>query len=177
MTRRSQVCAAVLAAVLALTLAGCAGGGSAGSSSSGGTIASPAAARLTQARAQLDSDIAACTAQHGYEPFKATGMPENALVPGELEWRQCAYMAARTYARANPNMRLSYELLIHDDRTMTEQIQAGTLTRSQRSAAVEARLADIRAQEAAQLQAAQGAAEADQEQMRNTVETMRGFAM
>jgi hypothetical protein len=165
--------AAACAALFAFALASCASDSPSGSTAA----ASPDVQRITQARAQLDKDIAACTAQHGYEPFKTTGMPENALVPGELEWRQCAYAAARNYARANPNMRLSYELLIHDDRTMTEQIQAGTLTRSQRSAAIEARLADIRTQEAAQLQAAQGAAEKDQRQMQNTVETMRGFAM
>lgn len=173
MTRKSHLCAAILAALFAFGLAGCAGD----SSSSSSTAASPAAARITQARAKLDSDIAACTAQHGYDPYKTTGLPENALVPGELEWRQCAYTAARNYARINSGMRLQYELLIHDDRAMTEQIQAGTMTRTQRRAAVEARLADIREQEAAQLQAAQGAAEADQEQMRNTVETLRGFAM
>lgn len=168
--------AAACAALFALALASCAGN-SGGSGAGAAPAASPEVAKLTAARAKLDSDIAACTAQHGYEPFKTTGMPENALVPGELEWRQCAYAAARNYARINSGMRLSYELLIHDDRTMTEQIQAGTLTRSQRSAAVQARLADIREQEEAQLQAAQGAAEEDQRQMQNTVETMRGFAM
>lgn len=167
--------AAACAALFALALASCAGNSPSGSGAAT-AAASPDVQRITQARAQLDKDIAACTAQHGYQPF-ATGLPENALVPGELEWRQCAYTAARNYARINSGMRLSYELLIHDDRTMTEQIQAGTLTRSQRRAAIEARLADIREQEAAQLQAAQGAAEEDQRQMQNTVETMRGFAM
>ena len=170
--------AAACAALFALALGACAGDSSGGSGSGAAPAAtSPSPQRITQARAQLDSDIAACTQQFGYDPYKTTGLPENALVPGELDWRQCAYAAARNYARINSGMRLQYELLIHDDRTMTEQIQAGTMTRSQRRAAVEARLADIRTQEEAQLQAAQGAAEADQQQMRNTVETMRGFAM
>jgi hypothetical protein len=169
--------AAACAALLALALSSCAGETSSGSSTAAPAATSPTVQRITQARAKLDSDIAACTQKFGFDPFKTTGLPENALVPGELEWRQCAYTAARNYARINTGMRLQYELLIHDDRTMTDQIQAGTLTRSQRRAAVEARLADIRAQEEAQLQAAQGAAEADQQQMRNTVETMRGFAM
>ncbi|CAN0431932.1 unnamed protein product, partial [Phaeothamnion confervicola] len=160
--------------LFAFSLTGCAGDTS---TSASATVSSPAAARLTQARAKLDSDIAACTAAHGYDPRNATGIDEHALAPGELEWRDCAYKAARNYARVNSGMRLQYELLIHDDRTMTAQIQAGTFTRTERRAAVEARLADIREQEAAQLQAAQGAAEADQQQMRNTVETMRGFAM
>jgi hypothetical protein len=170
--------AAACAAFLALALASCASDSPSGSSAGSTAAAAPEVQRITQARAKLNSDIAACTAQHGYDPFKTTtGLPENALVPGELEWRECAYEAARNYARINSGMRLQYELLIHDDRAMTEQIQAGTMTRTQRRAAVEARLADIRAQESAQLQAAQGAAEADQQQMRNTVETMRGFAM
>lgn len=173
---RTHILPAAFAALFALALASCAGDG--GGSSAGATPApAPEVAKLTAARARLNGDIAACTAQHGYDPFKMTGLPENALAPGELAWRDCAYKAARTYARANPSMRLSYELLIHDDRTMTAQLQAGTMTRTQRRAAVDARLADIRTQEEAQLQAAQGAAESDQQQMRNTVETMRVFAM
>ncbi len=175
MIARSHL-AAACAALLAFALSSCAGDSSSGSSA-GTAAASPSAQRITQARAKLDSDIAACTQQHGYDPYKTTGMPENALVPGEMEWRQCAYEAARNYARINSGMRLPYELLIHDDRTMTEQIQAGTLTRSQRRAAVETRLADIRTQEEGQLQAAQDAAEADQRQMQMTVQTLRGFAM
>ncbi len=174
MIAKSLVTAAS-AALLAFALGSCAGDSS--GSGAGTAAASPSAQRITQARAKLDSDIAACTQQHGYDPYKTTGLPENALVPGELEWRQCAYEAARNYARINSGMRLPYELLIRDDRSMTEQIQAGTMTRSQRRAAVETRLADIRAQEEGQLQAAQDAAEADQRQMQMTVQTLRGFAM
>ena len=179
MIPKSHLAAAVFAALFAFGLAGCAGDSSTSSSTTAAAApaSSPDTARITQARAKLDSDIAACTAAHGYNPMATTGLPENALVPGELEWRQCAYNAARNYARINTAMRLNYELLIHDDRAMTEQLQAGTMTRSARRAAIEARLADIREQEAAQLQAAQGAAEADQRQMQNTVETMRSFAM
>lgn len=161
--------AAALAAVLVLGVAGCAG------KSGGGT--SPEVARLTQARAKLDSDIAACTAQHGYDPRNAGNVVDNVIAPGELAWSDCAYTAARNYARINSAMRLDYELLISEHRKLTQGIQAGTTTRSERRAQIESRLADIHAKEQAQLQAAEASAEADQQQLRNTVETMRGFGM
>jgi hypothetical protein len=167
---RTAILSAAFAALLALGLSACA-------SNNSTTTQSPATAKLTAARAKLTSDLEACTAAHGYDPTKATGIAENALAPGELEWRECAYTAARTYARANPAMRLDYELLITDDRSMTAAVQAGTLTRSERRAKLEARLADIRAREQQQLQATEDAAEADHEQLTNTVETMRGFAL
>lgn len=138
---------------------------------------SPEASRLTQARAKLDSDIAACTQQHGYDPRNAGNIVDNVIAPGELAWSDCAYAAARNYARINEPMRLDYELLINEHRKLTEGIQAGTTTRSQRRSQIEARLSDIRAREEAQLQAADAAVEADQQQLRNTVETMRGFGM
>ena len=165
---RTAVLSAAFAALFALGLSACA---------STNNPQSPATAKLTAARAKLTSDLEACTAAHGYDPTKAGGIAENALAPGELEWRECAYTAARTYARANPSMRLDYELLITEDRSMTAAIQAGTLTRSERRAKLEARLADVRAREEQQMQAAEDAAEADEQQLTNTVETMRGFAL
>jgi hypothetical protein len=138
---------------------------------------SPEVASLTAARAKLTSDLEACTAAHGYDPQAVSGVAENALAPGELDWRECAYNAARTYARANPPMRLDYELLIHEDRSMTEQIQQGTMTRSERRAKIDARIAEIKAEEERQLEAAEAAAEADQAQLRNTVDSLRGFAL
>ncbi len=166
---RTAILSAAFAALFALGLAACA--------SNNNTAQSPATAKLTAARAKLTSDLEGCTTAHGYDPNKAAGIAENALAPGELEWRECAYTAARTYARANPSMRLDYELLITEDRSMTAAVQAGTLTRSERRAKLEARLADIRAREQQQMQAAEDAAEEDQEQLTNTVETMRGFAL
>jgi hypothetical protein len=138
---------------------------------------SPAVASLTAARAKLTSDLKACTAAHGYDPWTTTGVAENALAPGELEWRDCAYSATRTYARANSAMRIDYELLIRDDRNMTQQIQQGTMTRSERRAEIDARVAELKAEEERQLQAAEAADEADQQQLRNTVESLRGFAL
>jgi hypothetical protein len=163
--------AVALTAALVLGVAGCAG------KSGGGAATSPETARLTQARAKLDSDIAACTAQHGYDPRNAGIVVENVIAPGELGWADCAYAAARNYARVNSALRLDYELLISEHRKLTEGIRTGTTTRSERRAAIESRLADIHAKEQAQLQAAEASAAADQQQLRNTVETMRGFGM
>lgn len=137
----------------------------------------PAVASLTAARARLTSDLKACTAAHGYDPWTTTGVAETALAPGELEWRDCAYGATRTYARANPAMRIDYELLIRDDRRMTEAIQQGAMTRSERRAEIDARVAELKTEEERQLQAAEASDEADQQQLVNTVQTLRGFGM
>lgn len=170
MTTRKAHLAAAFAALFAFGLSACV-------ADRPDRAASPEAARLTQARAKLDGDIAACTSAHGYDPRNAGAIAENALAPGELEWRDCAYLAARNYARVNEPMRLDYELLISDDRKMPRAVQAGTMTRTERRARIETRLADIKAQEEAQLQAAASAAAEDHQQLRNTVETMRGFGM
>lgn len=141
------------------------------------TEAPPAVASLTAARAKLTSDLKACTAAHGYDPWTTTGVAETALAPGELEWRQCAYNATRTYARANPALRIDYELLIRDDRSMTEAIQQGTMTRSKRREEIDARVAELKTEEERQLAAAEAADESDHEQLQNTVQTLRGFGM
>jgi hypothetical protein len=168
---RTSICVSypsiVFAAVLALGLSACAGK----------APQSNPAASLSQAHDKLRSDLEACTAAHSYDPANSAGVPQNQLAPGELEWRDCAYTAARNYGRANPPMRLDYELLIVEDREMTQAIEAGTMTRSERRAKLEARLADIRAQEERQLQEAEGRTEEDQQRLATTVESIRGFAL
>ena len=61
----------------------------------GSTSSNTPEGQLMQARERLSADLKQCTAEHGYDPENTASIPENALAPHELEWRQCAYSAVR----------------------------------------------------------------------------------
>jgi len=127
------------------------------------------------ARDKLVADIRQCSQRSGYDPNNLQGVAENALAPQELQWRQCAYDAARSYEQANPAMRSQYDQLIAEDIAMTTAIQQGTMTRSQRRARIEQLIAQIRSTEEAQARATAAEQARQMEQIRNVVESARGF--
>jgi hypothetical protein len=94
----------------------------------------------------LESAIAACTATFHYDP-KAPDLPERALAPGEREWRACARRAVLDDIVPDSSVPDLYRRLVADDEQMTEAIAAGTLTRSERTARLEASITKIRAAE------------------------------
>ena len=116
------------------------------------TKTSPAA--LSMLRPQLRAALDQCTRTHGYDLTQTAGVAENALAPNELPWRQCAYDAVRAYAEGHPSVGGLYAQLIDEDIAMTDAIQQGSMTRSQRRARIETLLGQIRAAEDAQTQAA-----------------------
>lgn len=128
------------------------------------------------AREELQANIHQCTATYGYNPDKVSGVAEHSLAPNELQWRQCAYDAVRTYTRANPTLMSNYDQLVAEDISMTTAIQQGTMTRSQRRARIEELLTQIRDAENQQIQADAAMQEQQNQQVRNVVEDMRGFA-
>jgi hypothetical protein len=136
-----------------------------------------AQAGLVEARDKLIADVRSCTGQHGYDPKQVSGIGENALAPGELQWRQCCYDAARRYIAQNPQMRGLYEQLIAEDIQLTSAIQQGTVTRTQRRARDEQLLAQIRAAEEAQIKDLAAESERQTEQMRAVVDGLRGLAL
>jgi hypothetical protein len=158
----------MLAAATAVLFAGCESQSTAPSSSgaSSGAIA---------ARDQLVADLQQCSQQHGYNP-QASGLPENALAPNELVWRQCARDAARQYGQAHPSMSSLFNQLVSEDIEMTTAIQNGTMTRSQRRARLEQLIEQIKTAEDAEIKAAAVEQERQQEQLRNVVDNARGFA-
>jgi hypothetical protein len=139
------------------------------------TATGASSASVIDARDAFVADLKQCTQKHGYDP-NAAGLPENALAPNELPWRQCAYDAARKYGQAHPAVSDRYEQLITEDLQMTTAIQQGTMTRSQRRTRVEQLLEQIKAAEDAQIKAATSEQQRQQEQLRNVVEGARGFA-
>lgn len=130
---------------------------------------------VVEARDQLVAELKQCTEKHGYDP-KAAGLPENALAPTELAWRQCAYDAARKYGEAHPAVSGLYNQLISEDIEMTTAIQQGAMTRSQRRTRVEELIGQIKAAEEAQIKAAASEQERQHQQLKNVVEGARGFS-
>ena len=139
------------------------------------TATSTSSDTVIAARDALIADLKQCTLKHGYDP-NAAGLPENALAPNELPWRQCAYDAAHKYGQAHPAVSDRYEQLITEDLQMTTAIQQGTMTRSQRRTRVEQLIEQIKSAEDAQIQAATSDQERQQQQLRNVVDGARGFA-
>ena len=153
----------------ALLMAACSSGQTSSTSSS---VTAP----LMQARDKLIADVKACNAQYAYDPNSATGVAENALAPHELEWRHCAHDAVRRYERANPALTSRYDQLIAEDIQMTTAVQQGTMTRAQRRTRIQELVAEIKAAEEQEVQAAGVEQERQTEQVRSVVESMRGFA-
>ena len=157
----------ILAAGMATALSAC---------TSHSPTTSPAQSPLAAARQQLVADLGQCTKTFGYDPNNAAGVAENQLAPHEIEWRQCGYDAVRKYAGNQPELTGQYEQLINEDITMTNAIQSGTMTRSQRRQRLEALIAQIKSAEESQAQAAAMEQEQQVDQVRQVVDGMRGFA-
>jgi hypothetical protein len=147
-----------------------------GGCSSQGTAADSAAGGLIAARDKLVADLQQCSQRYGYDPNHVQGIAENALAPQELQWRQCAYDATRVYEQANPAMKSQYDQLITEDIAMTTAIQQGTMTRSQRRARIEGLIGQIKSAEEAQATATATEQARQMEQVRNVVESARGFS-
>ena len=163
--RSENLRSSILAAAMIAIVAGLGSQSMAMGSSSTGVV---------EARDQLVADIQQCTQKHGYDP-KAAGLPENALAPTELAWRQCAYDATRKYGEAHPAVSGLYNQLISEDIEMTTAIQQGAMTRSQRRARIEELIGQIKTAEEAQIKAATEEQERQHEQLQNVVESARGF--
>jgi hypothetical protein len=120
-------------------------------------------------------DLGHCTQTFGYDPRKVAGVAEDQLAPHELEWRQCGYDAVRKYARNQPTLTGRYEQLINEDISMTNAIEAGVMTRSERRQRNETLIAQIKDAEQSQLQAAAAEQQQETERVQQMVEGMRGF--
>jgi hypothetical protein len=130
---------------------------------------------LEAAREQLIVDLGQCTQTFGYDPRKVAGVAEDQLAPHELEWRQCGYDAVRKYARNQPTLTGRYEQLINEDISMTNAIEAGVMTRSERRQRNETLIAQIKDAEQSQVQAAAAEQQQETERVQQMVEGMRGF--
>jgi hypothetical protein len=145
-----------------------------GAACTSGSSSSQSQSPLTAARQQLVADLDQCTQTFGYDPKNVT-VAENQLAPRELEWRQCGYDAVRRYGRSHPALTGQYEQLINEDITMTNAIQSGAMTRTQRRQRVEALITQIKEAEETQAQAVAAEQAEEMERVRQVVNGMRGF--
>ena len=164
-----QLTRAFLFSCAVFVLASCSG------QSSQSSVAAPAESPLAAARSQLVADLDQCTRSFGYDPKKAADIPDNQLAPRELEWRQCGYDAVRKYSQFQPALTGRYEQLINEDISMTNAIQSGAMTRTQRRARLDALIEQIKAAEEDQIQANTKSKKAEEEQVRRSIDSMRGF--
>jgi hypothetical protein len=85
-------------------------------------------------------------------------------------------VSVRKYSGAQPSLTGQYEQLINEDITMTNAIQGGTMTRTQRRQRLETLIAQIKSAEESQAQAAAMEQQQQTDQVRQVVDGMRGFA-
>ena len=155
------------AAVLALA-AGC----TSGQTTYGAKSAQAEA--LRQARETLIADLRDCSARYDYNP-NDPNLPENALAPNELEWRQCAYDAANAYTAVNTPLALDFATLIDQDQQMTEQLAAGEITRTERRERLRVLIEAVHEKELAQLETLEAEPAREQELVRQITEGLRGL--
>lgn len=87
---------------------------------------------------QLDAQLATCSGQYDYRAgAMEASLGPHELAPDERAWRACVYQAVETNVMPNMNLRDRVQEVIDADRTMTDEIAAGTLTRAERRARVD----------------------------------------
>jgi hypothetical protein len=81
----------------------------------------------------------------------------------------------RKYSQFQPALTGRYEQLINEDISMTNAIQSGAMTRTQRRNRLEALIDQIKTAEESQIQVGTKNQEAEKEQVRRQIDSMRGF--
>lgn len=158
---------AFAALILALA-AGCAGAGPADDS------AAAKANTLVSAREKLIAALQDCTGRFDYDP-EAPGLPENALAPNELGWRDCAYAAAREYTRVNTALAVDFTTLIDEDQRLTQQVARGQMTRTERRQRLQPMIEGIRQKEEEQIQSLESDQAHNADLIRQVTEGLRGL--
>ena len=97
-------------------------------------------------REELMAKLASCTQQFAYDPLRPD-LDEMRLAPGEREWRNCAYGVIEHSIMPKAAAPERYRQLVMADRQMTEQIENGTMTRTERRQRLQAMFDEIEASE------------------------------
>jgi hypothetical protein len=116
----------------------------------------PAAVALTpeEGRAKLDAELAQCTQRFGFDPA-ASDLPERALASGERSWRECAYEGVKKHMIPNSTIPDVYLQLIGEDRTLTDRLDRGEITRTERRQRLDQLIERIRNAEREKIRAEQ----------------------
>jgi hypothetical protein len=116
----------------------------------------PAAVALTpeEVRAKLDAELAQCTQRFGFDPA-AGDLPERALAAGERTWRECAYEGVKKHMIPSSTIPDVYLQLIGEDRTLTDRLDRGEITRAERRQRLDELIERIRNAEREKIRAEQ----------------------
>jgi len=159
-------------AALLLALAACSSGG--GASDTASNTAAAKADTLVDAREKLVAALKDCSGRYDYNP-EAPGLPENAVAPHELEWRDCAYAAAREYTRVNTALAVDFTTLIDEDQRLTQAVAGGQMTRTERRQRLQPMIEGIRQKEEEQIQSLESDQARNLDLTRQVTEGLRGL--
>lgn len=123
-------------------------------------------AYMEEARAGFYEDLANCTKTYGYDPEKLPPLGAHQLAFNERKWRSCAYDAIETRlipASRNPQL---YQELIASDQVLTNKVEEGSMTRSERQERIRETLASIESREADSAASGDPITQAEAEQAR-----------
>jgi hypothetical protein len=93
-------------------------------------------AYLGDTYAAFRTELRQCTARTGYDPERQQSLGSYDLGSGELQWRDCAYVALMNVVVPNTAQPELYRALIDKDRELTRGIQEKRITREQRDAEI-----------------------------------------
>lgn len=81
---------------------------------------------------EFKNHVVQCSQQYGYDPTEADRLGPNELGSGELAWRECVYQGLRDIVMPKSPIPQAYASAIAEDQALTEQVQRGELTRTER---------------------------------------------
>ncbi len=135
----------------------------------------PPGISFAEMRFALDSQLAECTEPYGFDPREPSETGENELAVGEREWLECAYEGIEKVMVPNTKFPKMYHQLISDGRSMTDLVEQGEITRTQRRNAIQAAIIEIENAEIVSLIRSSEAATEEADRAR-TAELRRTFA-
>lgn len=96
---------------------------------------------------EFEARLAECTRRHGYDPASAGGLGPHELGAGERPWRTCVYAGIEEVLARDSDIPDLYQRLIEDDRRMTDAVEAGALTRTERRLRLDEQVRNLRLSE------------------------------
>ena len=128
---------------------------------------------IDAARDALEQRMATCAERTGYDD-QAT-LDQNVLGPGERQWRACVYEGIEELVMPVSAIPDAYGRLISEDRVMTDLIERGKITRSDRRTRLDKLVSTIEAEERnSPSSVAPGAQQAEMEGLRDEMRAAQG---
>ena len=126
-------------------------------------------AEMQQAVAAFEARFADCTKIHGYDPDNPGNLGPNELAPTERDWANCAYDALRATLMVWTTQPRHYDAIIAEHRIMTDKVESGLMTRTERKQQMQVLRDDLREKEIARISEESGSGQINQ----NTMDLIR----